>query len=108
ETFRVIRRYPVGAADALSPDGRTAAVGTADGDLGLLDLASGRGRTLTGARAGDPMAVSPDGGAGGRRSRLEPRRASPLDRRERWQRGPVGRRGGGPDRNLRGPRGQRR
>ena len=62
ETLRVIRRYPVGGtAEALSPDGRTAAISASGGDLRLLDLGSGRVRTLTGAGAGDPRAFSPDG-----------------------------------------------
>ncbi len=94
ETLRVIRRYPVGGASALSPDGRTAAIEAADGGLGLLDLASGRVRTLS--------------GEGASAHSLQPRRAYPLDRRGRWERDPVGRRGGGHDRNPRGPRGLRR
>ena len=51
ETLRVIRRYPFrGGAGAVSPDGRTLAIEPPDGGLGLLDLASGRVRTLTGPR----------------------------------------------------------
>jgi WD40 repeat protein len=65
ETFRVIRRYPVGAEDAaaLSPDGRTLATDAPDGGLRLLDLASGRVRTLTGRQDQlvEPRAFSPDG-----------------------------------------------
>ena len=62
ETLRVIRRYPFrGGAGALSPDGRTLAIEPPDGGLGLLDLASGRVRTLTGPGAGTPKAFSPDG-----------------------------------------------
>ena len=62
ETLRVIRRYPFrGGAGALSPDGRALAIEPPDGGLGLLDLASGRVRTLTGPGAGAPMAFSPDG-----------------------------------------------
>ena len=62
ETLRVIRRYPVrGAAAAVSPDGRTLAIEPPGGGLGLLDLASGRVRTLTGPGAGSPTAFSPDG-----------------------------------------------
>ena len=62
ETLRVIRRYPVsGAADALSPDGRTAAIEAANGGVRLLDLASGRVRTLTGAGDEAARAFSPDG-----------------------------------------------
>jgi DNA-binding SARP family transcriptional activator/WD40 repeat protein len=60
ETLRVIRRYRIGAVDALSPDGRTAATLASDERLRLLDLASGRVRTLTGAGA-EPQAFSPDG-----------------------------------------------
>jgi WD40 repeat protein len=60
ETLRVIRRYPIGSVDALSPDGRTAATLAGDGGLRLLDLASGRVRTLTDAGA-QPQAFSPDG-----------------------------------------------
>jgi WD40 repeat protein len=60
DTLRVIRRYPVGGG-ALSPDGRTIAFGQPGGGLGLLDLGSGRVRTLTGAGAGEPRAFSPDG-----------------------------------------------
>ena len=63
ETLRVIRRYPVrGDADALSPDGRTLAIEPPDGGLGLLDLASGRVRTLTGAGGGRrPRPSAPTG-----------------------------------------------
>ena len=61
DTLRVIRRYPVGGGGALSPDGRTLAFGQPGGGLGLLDLGSGRVRTLTGAGAGEPRAFSPDG-----------------------------------------------
>ena len=64
ETLRVIRRYPVGGGGtAVSPDGRTLAIGAPDGGLRLLDLASGRVRTLTGRQDQrlEPMAFSPDG-----------------------------------------------
>ncbi|MCD6014638.1 MAG: transcriptional activator domain [Solirubrobacterales bacterium] len=62
ETLRVIRRYPFrGDPGAVSPDGRTLAIDHPDGSLSLLDLASGRVRTLTGAGAGTPKAFSPDG-----------------------------------------------
>ena len=61
ETLRVIRRYPVSEVKAVSPDGRTAAILATDGRLRLLDLASGRLRTLTGPGAGTPQAFSPDG-----------------------------------------------
>ena len=91
ETLRVIRRYPVSGVAALSPDGRTAAIEAADGGLRLLDLASGRVRTLSRQGRSSPS--------------LQPRRAYPLDRRGQWERDPVGRREGGPDRNPRGPRG---
>jgi WD40 repeat protein/DNA-binding SARP family transcriptional activator len=63
ETLRVIRRYPDSDVQALSPDGRTAAISATDGGLGLLDLASGRVRTLT-RRQEQPLeatAFSPDG-----------------------------------------------
>ena len=63
-TLRVIRRYPVGGGGtAVSPDGRTLAIGAPDGGLRLLDLASGRVRTLTGRQDQrlEPMAFSPDG-----------------------------------------------
>ena len=53
ETLRVERRYPVGALTAgISADGRTLAVEDVDGSLRLIDLASGRLRTLAGAAAG--------------------------------------------------------
>ena len=61
KTLRVIRRYPVrGSASAVSADGRTLAIEAPDGGLRLLDLASGRVRTLTGAGAA-ALACSPDG-----------------------------------------------
>jgi len=60
ETLRVIRRYPVSGGDVLSPDGSTLTIGTPDGGLGLLDLASGRVRTLTNQPL-EPQAFSPDG-----------------------------------------------
>jgi WD40 repeat protein len=53
ETLRVDRRYPVGALTAgISADGSTLAVEDVDGSLRLLDLGSGRVRTLAGAAAG--------------------------------------------------------
>jgi DNA-binding SARP family transcriptional activator/WD40 repeat protein len=53
ETLRVERHYPVGALTAgLSADGTTLAVEDPDGSLRLLDLHSGRVRTLAGAAAG--------------------------------------------------------
>ena len=59
ETLRVIRRYPVGGGSVLSPDGSTLAI-ESDGGLGLLDLASGRVRTLTNQRL-EAQAFSPHG-----------------------------------------------
>ena len=63
ETLRVIRRYPVGEVKAVSPDGRTVAISATDGPLRLLDLASGRVRTLSAGPgpALEPRAFSPDG-----------------------------------------------
>jgi WD40 repeat protein/DNA-binding SARP family transcriptional activator/DNA polymerase III delta prime subunit len=53
ETLRVVRRYPVGALTAgISADGSTLAVEDVEGSLRVLDLASGRVRTLAGAAAG--------------------------------------------------------
>ncbi len=60
DTLRVIRRYPVSGGSVLSPDGSTLAFGQPDGGLGLLDLASGRVRTLTNQPL-EPEAFSPDG-----------------------------------------------
>jgi WD40 repeat protein/DNA-binding SARP family transcriptional activator len=62
ETLHVIRRYPVGVGP-LSPDGRILASSAANGGLRLLDLASGRVRTLRGRqdRPLQPTAFSPDG-----------------------------------------------
>ena len=51
ETLRVVRRYRVGALTAgISADGSTLAVEDPDGSLRLVDLASGRVRTLAGRR----------------------------------------------------------
>ena len=61
ETLRVIRRYPVCCVAAVSPDGRTAAIEAADGGLRLLDLASGRVRTLLRQGHLGARAFSPDG-----------------------------------------------
>jgi WD40 repeat protein/DNA-binding SARP family transcriptional activator len=64
ETLRVVRRYPVGALSAaISPDGRTLAIEDPDGALRLLELESGRVRTLAGrGDAGLGIgAFSPDG-----------------------------------------------
>jgi WD40 repeat protein len=55
ETLRVVRRYRGGAEGrgaAISADGSTLAVEDVDGSLRLLDLHSGRIRTLAGAPAG--------------------------------------------------------
>jgi WD40 repeat protein/DNA-binding SARP family transcriptional activator len=63
-TLRVIRRYPVGALSAaISPDGPTLAIEDPDGALRLLELESGRVRTLAGrGDAGLEIgAFSPDG-----------------------------------------------
>ena len=60
DTLRVIRRYPVSGGSVLSPDGSTLTIGTPDGGTGLLDLASGRVRTLTNQPL-EPEAFSPDG-----------------------------------------------
>ena len=60
DTLRVIRRYPVSGGGVLSPDGSTLTIGTPDGGIGLLDLASGRVRTLTNQPL-EPEAFSPDG-----------------------------------------------
>jgi DNA-binding SARP family transcriptional activator/WD40 repeat protein len=55
-SLRVVRRYPVGALTAgISADGSVLAAEDPDGSLRLLDLASGRVRTLAGA----PAEVSP-------------------------------------------------
>jgi WD40 repeat protein/DNA-binding SARP family transcriptional activator len=66
ETLRVVRDYPVGGVtNAISPDGSTLAIETDHGALRLLDLGSGRLRTLAGPT--DPNsdqgvgAFSPDG-----------------------------------------------
>jgi WD40 repeat protein/class 3 adenylate cyclase len=48
-TLRVRRRIAVGAAArALSPDGRSAALGGLDGSVAILDLRTGKRRTLAG------------------------------------------------------------
>ncbi len=60
-TLRV-RRYPVRAVDAaISSDGRGLAFQSADGGLGLLDLASGRVRTLPRSQDLTVGAFSPEG-----------------------------------------------
>ena len=52
---------PSAACAAVSPDGRTAAIRAADGGLRLLDLASGRVRTLSRQGHLGARAFSPDG-----------------------------------------------
>jgi WD40 repeat protein/DNA-binding SARP family transcriptional activator len=66
ETLRVVRRYPFGAfSSGISPDGGTLAIEDTDGGLRVLDLATGRMRTL--AAPGGPDShegvgsFSPDG-----------------------------------------------
>src|SRR5215211_2943882 len=66
QTLDVVRRYPVGSfSSAISPDGRTLAIGDPSGALRALDLATGRARTL--AAPGGPDSdegvgsFSPDG-----------------------------------------------
>jgi WD40 repeat protein/DNA-binding SARP family transcriptional activator len=60
KTLRTVRRYPVDSGGAaLSPDGRTLATDGAKGDLQLVDLVSGRVRSLGGLL--EPQAFSPDG-----------------------------------------------
>ena len=64
ETLRVLRHYPVGArTNAISPDGNTMAIEATGGALRLLDLTSGRVRTLAGRQDGSFRvgAFSPDG-----------------------------------------------
>ena len=65
QTLRVVRRYRVGSPRgdaAISADGGTLAVEDPGGSLRLLDLHSGRVRTLAGAAAGVSIgALSPDG-----------------------------------------------
>jgi DNA-binding SARP family transcriptional activator/WD40 repeat protein len=64
DTLRVVRRYPVRAlGTAISPDGRTLAFEPGAGGLRMLDLASGRVRTVAGRDIGDlgVGAFSPDG-----------------------------------------------
>jgi WD40 repeat protein len=66
ETLRVVRRYPFGAfSSGISPDGNRLAIEHTDGGLRVLDLATGRMRTL--AAPGGPDShegvgsFSPDG-----------------------------------------------
>ena len=66
ETLRAVRRYPVGGSGgAISPDGGTLAVEGSDGGVRLLNLGSGRTRTLVGGSDPDSGhgigAFSPDG-----------------------------------------------
>ena len=64
DTLRVVRRYPVGAfSTGISADGATLALGDEDGRVRLLDLASGRVRTLTGSHDAEVRSAtfSPDG-----------------------------------------------
>jgi WD40 repeat protein/DNA-binding SARP family transcriptional activator len=56
ERLRVLRRYPYPTADAagnVSPDGRTFALGSAEGRVRLLDLRSGAVRRLRGRHDGE-------------------------------------------------------
>ena len=49
ETLRILRRVPVGGWSAgLAPDGRHAALGGEDGSVRILDLRTGKARTLSG------------------------------------------------------------
>ena len=91
ETLRVIRRYPVSRGQ-----GRQSRRAHRR-DLGHRRAPPpARPRLWQGADAAGLRARAPS---------LQPRRAYPLDRRGQWERDPMGRRGGGPDRNPRGPRG---
>lgn len=63
-TLRTVRTFPVGGAAAVSPSLDEAAFGHADGSVTLLDLVSGRRRTLSGRApaAIQAVAYSPNGG----------------------------------------------
>jgi WD40 repeat protein len=64
EPLRVVRSWPVGdSAGAVSPDGRTFALASLDGEVRLLDLASGRVRPVQGRHDGRVfrMRFTPDG-----------------------------------------------
>jgi WD40 repeat protein/class 3 adenylate cyclase len=62
-TGRTVRRFPVGGsyASAVSPDGRTAALGRLNGALQFLDLRTGRVRPAIGAVNAWGMQFTPDG-----------------------------------------------
>jgi WD40 repeat protein/class 3 adenylate cyclase len=63
-TGRRIRSYPVGGgAAALSPDGRTVAIGRGDGSVRFLDLATGKVTLAVGAQGGgvNELDYTPDG-----------------------------------------------
>jgi len=62
-TGRRVRSYPVGGSNgALSPDGRTLAIGRGDGSVRFLDLATGRAAVGVGAHQGpvDGIGFTPD------------------------------------------------
>jgi WD40 repeat protein/DNA-binding SARP family transcriptional activator len=66
ETLRMVRRYPVGGSTAaVSADGATLAIGSGHGRVSLLNLASGRVRTLSGRNSGtvQDLAFTADGRA---------------------------------------------
>jgi len=60
-SWRVVRSYPTGpggaAAIAISPDGRTLAIGYADGTLRFMSLNTGHLRTATASNSGGDFAV---------------------------------------------------
>jgi WD40 repeat protein len=62
-TLRPVRTISLGGAAALSPSGDEAAFGQADGSVTLLDLSTGRRRTLSGRAGGsiEAASFSPDG-----------------------------------------------
>ena len=65
-TLRPLRRFPVAGgarASTVSPDGRLAALGAADGSVRLLDLRSGKVRTASGRHDAPVRAArfTPDG-----------------------------------------------
>jgi WD40 repeat protein/DNA-binding SARP family transcriptional activator len=64
QPLRVVRSYPVGdLAGAVSPDGMRFALGSQEGRVRLLDLSSGRIRSLSGRHDGSVLRMSftPDG-----------------------------------------------